>query len=61
MLRAAASDPPWAFLNLFAMLFRVWKPVLQTFFILFIVLLVVALGGRALFEGSASSLAPSPL
>ncbi len=41
MLRAAARDLLWAFLNLIAMPFRVWKPLLQTFLILFVVGLVV--------------------
>ena len=46
MLRAAARDPLWAFLSLLAMPFRVWKPLLQSFFILFVILFVVGLGGR---------------
>jgi type IV secretion system protein VirD4 len=47
MLRAAARDPLWAFLSLIAMPFRVWKPLLQSFFILFIVLFVVGLWADA--------------
>ena len=46
MMRAAARDPIWAFLNLISMPFRIWKPLLQTFLVLFIVLFVVGLGGR---------------
>jgi type IV secretion system protein VirD4 len=46
MLRAASRDPLWAFLNLIAMPFRVWKPMLQTSIILLVVLLVIGLGGR---------------
>ena len=46
MLRAAIHNPLWAFLSLIAMPFRVWKPLLQSFFILFIILFVVGLGGR---------------
>ena len=46
MLRAAARDPLSAFLSLLAMPFRVWKPLLQSFFILFAILFVVGLGGR---------------
>ncbi|OBZ97300.1 hypothetical protein ADU59_01620 (plasmid) [Pararhizobium polonicum] len=34
MMRAAARDPIWAFVNLIGMPFRIWKPLLQTFFIL---------------------------
>lgn len=46
MMRAAARDPIWAFVNLIGMPFRIWKPLLQTFFILFLVLFIVGLGGR---------------
>ena len=46
MLRTAIHNPLWAFLSLIAMPFRVWKPLLQSFFILFIILFVVGLGGR---------------
>lgn len=46
MMRAATRDPIWAFLNVISMPFRIWKPLLQTFFILFIVLFIVGLGGR---------------
>lgn len=34
MLRAAIRNPLWAFLSLIAAPFRVWKPLLQSFFIL---------------------------
>ncbi len=34
MLRTAIHNPLWAFLSLIAMPFRVWKPLLQSFFIL---------------------------
>lgn len=46
MLRAAIRNPLWAFLSLIAAPFRVWKPLLQSFFILFVILFVVGLGGR---------------
>ncbi|MGJ7043200.1 type IV secretion system protein VirD4 [Shinella sp. BE166] len=46
MMRAATRDPIWAFLNVISMPFRIWKPLLQTFFILFLVLFIVGLGGR---------------
>lgn len=50
MLRAAAGNPLWAFLSLIAAPFRVWKPLLQSAFILFIVLFVVGLGGRTVLR-----------
>jgi type IV secretion system protein VirD4 len=46
MLHATICNPLWAFLSLIAAPFRVWKPLLQSFFILFIILFVVGLGGR---------------
>ncbi len=50
MMRAATRDPIWAFLNLISMPFRIWKPLLQTFFILFLVLFVGGLGGRTVLR-----------
>ena len=50
MLRAAIRNPLWAFLSLIAAPFRVWKPLLQSFFILFIILFVIGLGGRTVLR-----------
>lgn len=50
MLRVAIHNPLWAFLSLIGMPFRVWKPLLQSFFILFVILFVVGLGGRMILR-----------
>ena len=50
MMRAAARDPIWAFVNLISMPFRIWKPLLQTILFLFLVLLIVGLGGRTVLR-----------
>ncbi|MGL4196817.1 MAG: hypothetical protein ACRCSX_03505 [Allorhizobium sp.] len=59
MLRAAIRNPLWAFLSLIAAPFRVWKPLLQSFFILFVILFVAAWAGAWSFATSAAS-APAP-
>ena len=50
MMRMAARDPLWAFLSLIAAPFRVWKPLLQSLFILIVVLFIVGLGGRTVLR-----------
>lgn len=50
MLSAAIHDPLWAFLSLVTMPVRIWKPLFQITFILFIVLIVMGLGGRAVLQ-----------